>query len=184
MNLIWRFMWVWLTSRFRKPLDFFSTGIINATVLPTDCDLLFHMNNGRYFSLMDLARIDLMARCHALTTLNKNNIYPVIASEMIRFKKSLPLFTRFQIHTKLAGWDDKFFYMEQYFKVKDDIYAMALIKACFLRKNKGRVTPDEILQVLNVSRAPLPLADYLHGWNQADSDYYDKVIHRSDRPLN
>ena len=31
-------------------------------VLPNDLDLLWHMNNGRYLSLMDQGRVDLMVR--------------------------------------------------------------------------------------------------------------------------
>ncbi len=40
-------------------------------VLPNDCDLNFHMNNGRYLSFMDLGRVHLMAQTGLLPVILK-----------------------------------------------------------------------------------------------------------------
>ena len=109
MNLIWRLLWTILFSRFSKPLGLFDEGSTTFCVLFTDVDVLLHMNNGRYFSLMDLARINFMIRNKAFYTLKKHRIYPVVASEMIRFKKSLNLFQYFQLTTRIIGWDENSF---------------------------------------------------------------------------
>src|SRR5262245_53531980 len=127
MNLIWRFLLVILFSKPQPNTGLFDEGFIPFYVLPTDIDVLLHMNNGRYFSFMDLARIEFMIRFNAFNIFKKNKVYPVIASEMIRFKKSIKLFQKFIITTKIIGWDDKFFYIRHYFKCDKELYALAIV---------------------------------------------------------
>lgn len=176
MNLIWRFIWVILFSRFASKLGLFDECTITFRVLPTDIDVLTHMNNGRYFSLLDLARIDCMIRNNAFHTFKQHKIYPVVASEMIRFKKSLRLFQRFEITTRIIGWDDKFFYIAHYFKTHGEICALALVKACCLRKSKGLVNTSEVLNLLDVKSPALQMPDWVKEWNQADQDFYDHAM--------
>jgi len=54
-----------LRSRRASPLGSTDVGRMTFRVVPTDLDVLGHMNNGVYFSLMDLGRIDLMIRTGA-----------------------------------------------------------------------------------------------------------------------
>lgn len=178
MNVIWRFLWIILFSRFSPKLDLFAESTTSFRVLPTDIDVLFHMNNGRYLSLMDLARIDFMIRCNVFPVLRKNKTYPVIASEMIRFKKSLPLFQRFEIATTLLGWDDKFFYLAQYFQSQGECYAMALVKARFLHGQKGPLTPQSILSLIPINVPSPPLPEWVKNWYAADQQFYNAVMRR------
>src|SRR5438105_6905615 len=97
MNLIWRFIWILIISKFQPPTDLFSINSTTFRVLPTDVDVLLHINNGRYFSLMDIARINVMIRSNMMRILQKHKIYGVVASEMMRFKKSIRLFQRFTL---------------------------------------------------------------------------------------
>ena len=66
MNVLWRTLLVLLRAqrRLRRegPVDPNSVGRIRIRVLPTDIDLLRHLNNGRYLSLFDLGRWDLLTR--------------------------------------------------------------------------------------------------------------------------
>src|SRR5690348_8261743 len=100
MNLFWRFLRIILFSRFSSHLGLFDESSIFFRVLPTDIDVLMHMNNGRYLSLLDLARVDFMIRNKVFPILKQHKIYPVVASEMIRFKKSIGLFKRFEVSTR------------------------------------------------------------------------------------
>jgi acyl-CoA thioesterase FadM len=179
MNLIWRFLWVIIFSRFAKTMNFFDVNTTSFRVLPTDIDLLMHMNNGRYLSLMDLARIDFMIRCKVFPILAKNSIYPVIASEMIRFRKSLDLFQRFDISTQLLGWDDKFFYVRQYFKRGNEIYAFGLVKACFLQKSSGLRTPKQILDLISIDQASPALPAWVNNWQLADQAFYNDAVRKN-----
>ena len=176
MNLIWRTIWVLLTSRFGSKVNLFDVSSITFRVLPTDVDFLWHMNNGRYFSLMDLARFNFTIRNNALPLLRKNKIFAVAASEMIRFKKSLNLFQKFQITTQLLGWDHRFFYIAHCFKSKGNLYALALVKGCFVNKSNGTLDPHKVLTLLGHQEISPPLPEWVKQWQTADHSFHQEII--------
>ena len=63
MNLWLRLLWLLLTARWRGPLSLpRDSSTLRFRVWPHDLDLSFHLNNGRYLTLMDLGRLDVMVR--------------------------------------------------------------------------------------------------------------------------
>lgn len=177
MNLFWRFLWVLLFSRFRKKTPLLEETSIQFRVLPTDIDILFHMNNGRYFSFMDLARMDFAIRCGTYQVTSKNKIYPVVASEMIRFKKSIKLFRAFKVSTQLIGWDEKFIYLAQHFKCAHEEYALGLVKVRFLKAEGKPVSPKEILNLLGLNNMESPrMSHFIECWHQADKEFYEETM--------
>ncbi len=56
MHLLLRTLLLLLTSRRRPPLEVWGQSSLPLRVLPTDIDIAMHVNNGMYFSLMDLGR--------------------------------------------------------------------------------------------------------------------------------
>ena len=61
MNLWFRLFWLFISACFRPPIPApFGMSVLHLRVWPNDLDLSMHMNNGRYLTLMDLGRIDLM----------------------------------------------------------------------------------------------------------------------------
>lgn len=157
MNHLFRFAWMLLTFWLRPAIeDTSQSSILKMRVWPTDLDPLMHMNNGVYLSLLDLGRIDLMLRSGAFFKINRQGIYPVVASEAIRFRRSLTPLQKFEIHTRIAAWDDRYFYLRQDFKVKGEICAEALVKGRFLRKSGGKVAPVELLEFLKLKVENVP----------------------------
>jgi acyl-CoA thioesterase FadM len=126
------------------------------------------MNNGIYLTLLDLARFDLMKRANAWQKLKKAHIHPVVVQETITFRKSLTPWLRFQIETKMLGWDEQAFYIGQRFVVKGEIYAEAVVKLRFLKSPKGTPTPTEVNAVLGGWPGPAPeLPSWISDWNKA-----------------
>ena len=114
------------------------------------------MNNGRYLSLMDLGRIDLMIKSKVFWKLFINGYYPVVVTEGIRFKKSLTPFQKFTILTKIENLDDKDFFITQKFLVKESVYAEGVIQGRFKKRGrKDSITTAELLQFLNVNNQKL-----------------------------
>ena len=150
MNLIFRTVLQWFRSRRASRLGIHDVGRTPFHVLPTDLDVLGHMNNGVYFSLMDLGRIDLMIRPGAWAKLRAKGYYPVMANETISFRKSLNLWTKFTLETKMAGYDEKAVYCEQRFVVDGEIYAVAMTRARFLTSSGGVVSTAELAEVVGV----------------------------------
>ena len=89
MNLIWRTILHFLFAS-RAPISSPFEVVTSAfRVLPTDLDVNGHMNNGRYLSISDLGRFDMLSRGGLWRELMRRGWYPVIASSTISYRKSL-----------------------------------------------------------------------------------------------
>ena len=155
-------------SRRRPDLGYRDVARTRFITLPTDLDINRHMNNGVYFSIMDVARFDMLVRNGVWKMMLDKGWYPVVASETITFRKSLGLWDRFTIESRLVGHDDKAVYMEQRFVRPDasgnpDIYATGFIRARFLRRAGGTVPMSEIVEALGVTEAH-GIPEWLERW--------------------
>lgn len=158
MNHLFRLVWLLLTAPFRGRVPITGPSKYYMRVWPTDLDPLMHMNNGVYFSLMDLGRIDMLARSGAWSKIRKQGIYPVVISEAIRFRKSLTPFQKFYIETLIVAWDERHFYLRQkYYAGQNEVYASAVIKGRFLKGKGEKVTTEEMFAVAGVApQLPAP----------------------------
>lgn len=153
MHMIFRtLLHVLFLSRRKPNLGHEDVARTNFITLPTDLDINRHMNNGVYFSIMDVARFDMLVRNGVWRTMRDKGWYPVVASETITFRKSLQLWQRFTIESRITGYDDKAVYLEQrYVRPGADgtpeIYAQGFIRARFLRKAGGVVPVSELIEV-------------------------------------
>ncbi|ANJ25537.1 acyl-CoA thioesterase [Agromyces aureus] len=143
-------------SRRRPDLAHDDVARTNFITLPTDLDINRHMNNGVYFSIMDVARFDMLVRNGVWKTMRDKDWYPVVASETITFRKSLQLWQRFTIESRITGYDDRAVYLEQrYVRPAADgtpeIYAQGFIRARFLRKSGGVVPVSELIEVFGAA---------------------------------
>ena len=92
-----------------------------------DLDFYRHVNNGVYLQMMDVARSNFLADLGAFRLLNERGWYPVVASSTISYRRSLTLGQRFEITTRLLGWDPRCAYLEQVFTRGDEHVARGVI---------------------------------------------------------
>src|SRR5688500_19098494 len=78
-----------------------------------EIDTSLHMNNGRYWTLMDLGRADLMIRSGLWRAVVKHRWLPVVSAAMIRFRRELRLFRPFSLKTRIVTWADTWVVIEQ-----------------------------------------------------------------------
>lgn len=154
-----------LRSRRRSALGIYDVGRVRLRVLPTDLDVLGHMNNGVYLSIMDLGRMDLLIRAGAWAKMRARGFYPVMASETITFRKSLQPWQVFVLETRTVGYDAKAVYVEQRFVVDGEIYAAAMTRARFLGK-EGVVSIAELSELLGVDVTNRPPAAWVLRWSE------------------
>jgi acyl-CoA thioesterase FadM len=114
-------------------------------VWPSDLDVYNHMNNGVYLTLMDLGRYDQGLRTGFWQKWRKLGWYPVVVNSTISFRKSLEPWQKFEIETKVIGWDDIAYYIEQRFVRNGEIYAKAIMRGRFLKRSWGILTPQEVM---------------------------------------
>ena len=137
-------------------------------VLPNDCDINFHMNNGRYLTFMDLGRVHLMAQLRLLGVIVRRKWKPVLAAAEINFIRQLAPFRKFDLVTRLVTWDDKYAYMEQRFESAGVLCAHAYVKGLFLGA-RGRVANSTVVAELGYTGAPPPMPEKLRIWAELGS---------------
>ncbi len=169
MHMILRTLWEFFMRKTLSKASAFDETQITMRVLPVDLDLLMHVNNGVYFSYMDFGRWDMIFRNGSYDLAKNKNWYSVVAGETIRFKRSLQLWDKFTLKTKIIGHDDKYFFIEQTFLLKDKEMARGMVKIRFLKKSGGTVDVSEVLAGLNLAEKKVP--ELSQDWASLEKKY-------------
>lgn len=171
--MIWRTLLVVLSARRRvrrgKTLDPASVSSVTLTTLPTDIDILRHMNNGRYLSLFDLGRWDLLIRTGLFDAMNERGWYAVVSSETITFRKSLQLWQRFEVQSRFIGHDDKAVFLEHRAVVRGEVYARAIVRSRMLRRSGGTVSNEELFAAVGKPEGVPEIDAWVHDWAAASA---------------
>jgi YbgC/YbaW family acyl-CoA thioester hydrolase len=154
-----------LGARRRPQLGIHDVSVVHDRVWLTDLDELRHMNNGVYLALLDHARLDLMLRSGAWQTMRDAKVYPVVTAQSIAYRKSLELGQRFQIESRIVGYDDRAVYIEQRVVSKGEMYARAFVQGRFLRDAGGVAPIDEVGATVGVVTADHPAPEWLREWS-------------------
>jgi acyl-CoA thioesterase FadM len=162
--MLLRTLLMMITSRRKPRKDFREVGRITMRVMPNDLDLLRHVNNGIYLSLMDLGRMDLMIRTGKWQELGRRGWYPVAASVTVTYRRSLRLWERYTLETKVIGFDEKAMYVEQRFVRDNEVYVNAIMRARFLKKTGGTVTIAELGELAGIDPITMPIPEWIAAW--------------------
>ncbi|HEY3496745.1 MAG TPA: acyl-CoA thioesterase [Polyangiaceae bacterium] len=166
MNLFFRLLLGTLAARFRSRVPALGPCRTPFRVWPGDLDVLLHVNNGVYLSMLDAARVDLMLRSGAFAKFRAHGFFAVVAAETIRFRRSLTLFQRFEVETRVLGWDEHAFLIAHTFFRSDEVVAEALIRSRVLKKSGGKATTAEVLELLELSGPSPALPPFVASWNE------------------
>lgn len=164
MNLYFRLLLLRVLALVRPKLTIWDTARTPFRVMPTDLDVLRHMNNGRYLTLMDLGRLDLMLRSGTWETVSKRGWYPIVAGQTISYRRSLNPFQKFDLYTRFVGFEGPWLFLEQHFVVGTTVHAQAVIRARFLRKTGGTVEREELEAVLDEVPADRVVPAWMSQW--------------------
>ena len=175
MNLFLRIFWVFISSYFKPRLAHILTPArLTLRVLPNDLDTNLHMNNGRYFTVMDLGRFDIILRTGLRDLMIRKKSVPVIAATTMRFRLDLDLWQKYHLDTRLVCWDAKWVYMEQRFiyadgPKQDVVAAIALLKGGFYDPGQDEIVPtQDLLDALNINDQSPPFPPEIATWNIAE----------------
>ena len=165
MNLFFRLLWLIIVGRMRSSVSPVGPCRTPFRVLPSDLDVLLHMNNGVYLSLMDLGRVDLLRRANLFKPIRARGWYPVVTAQTIQYRRSLSLFQRFDIVTRVLSWDDRTILLEQRFERGAETVAYALLRGRFLSRAGGTVSMQEIMKLAGNPMPPRDVPDFARRWN-------------------
>jgi acyl-CoA thioesterase FadM len=122
------------------------TDTLKMRVWPNDIDFNLHLNNARYLSVMDYGRLHLLARAGVLEPVLKRRWQPLVGGVWMTYRRSLGVWARYELATRLACWDDRWFYMEQTFTGNDGLVAVGWVKGA-LRERVGVVAPQRVMEL-------------------------------------
>lgn len=163
MNRVPRILWTVATARRRGPVAPGEVAVLPLRVLPNDIDFAWHMNNGVYFTMADLGRIDLAIRSGWGLAQVRRRVAPVVMQETMTFRSSLTPLQAYELHTVIAGWDRVSVYFEQRFVVDGQVSAQALVRMRFLQRGKG-VDTDRLWPMLGLTPPPSHVPEWAQGW--------------------
>lgn len=171
MNMYLRLLVVAFRAWRRGRASALGPGRIPFRVRPTDLDPLGHMNNGVYFTLFDLGRIDLMLRSGLYRRFNKAGWFAVVSAETGTFRKELKPFRRFELETSVLGWDERHLYYEHRVLSRGRLATSAVIQIRFLSRSGERIEPQRVLDLLD-EPAPRPaLPDWVADWGKSSFEH-------------
>jgi acyl-CoA thioesterase FadM len=134
-------------------------------VWPNDIDLNLHLNNARYLGMMDYGRTHLLARTGLLSHIIRFRLTPLIGAVWITYRRSLPVFARFTLASRLVCWDERWFYMEQTFTCREGLAAVGWVKAV-LRNSRGNLAPQQVIETIAPGAISPPLPESIATWNE------------------
>jgi acyl-CoA thioesterase FadM len=145
MKYIFRLLWLVLTHRRRSRCSIIGPCVSGFRVWPNDLDVFLHMNNGVYLTVADLARTDLMLRSDTFGPIRQRGWYPVVTGAAVRFRRSLKLWQRYTITTRILGWDERSFYIQQVFESRGELVNEIWLEGRFLARSGPKPSIAEVL---------------------------------------
>ena len=84
--------------------------------------------------------------------------------ETITFRRSLQLWQRFTVESRLMGHDERSVYLMHRAVVGGEVYAEMIVRARFLRRSGGIVPHEELFSALHRPDELPPLPDWVTQW--------------------
>lgn len=167
MNLWLRVLAVLIRTVFRPRLGFDGVSLLPFRVWPHDLDINIHMNNARYMALMDLGRLDLIVRCGLWRVVARHHWQPVIGAALVRFRRPLKPFQRFQLVTRLMAWDQKWIYLEHRIEADGVVACHAVVRGAFVQRGNV-IPPAQVAAAVGHDQPSPPLPDWIASWRDTD----------------
>lgn len=132
-------------------------------VWPHDLDTSLHMNNGRYWAIMDLGRADLVLRSGLWRSVLRRRWTPVLGAATIRFRRELRAFQRFRLETRILHWTGTNLVIEQRVlcpgrgRGGEVVAAIALLRAgLYDRRARAFVPIAELMRAVGIEAESPP----------------------------
>jgi acyl-CoA thioesterase FadM len=164
MNLWLRLLWLVVTARFRGKLaPPLAVSELAFRVMPHDLDTSLHMNNGRYWTLMDLGRTDLMLRMGLWRAVLRNGWTPIVSAGKIRFRRELRLWRALTLKSRILCWSEAWAVIEHRIVSRREngeevVNAAALVRVgLYDRKARAFVPIQRMMDEMGISiESPAP----------------------------
>lgn len=138
-------------------------------IWPNDLDFNWHLNNGRYLTLFDLGRMDLVMRCGMIGPMWTHKWFPVLASATVRFRREVPAFAKVELTTRIVHWDEKWFWIEHRLEQDGSVVARGMVKGLF-RGPEGNVPVRRLMQETGVDAGMPDAPELVRRWTELEKE--------------
>ena len=149
-------------------LGLFDTHVSRHICWPHDIDLWMELNNGRTLTLYDLGRLVLFRRIGIVPVMRAQRWGGTVAGSSVRYRRRVRVFDRFEMRTRLIGWDARFFYIEQAMW-RGEVCTSHLLLRTAITDRAGLVTTGRVIAAAGLETASPPLPDWVAAWAEADA---------------
>jgi len=151
----------------KSKVDLLATTRVALRVWPNDLDFNMHVNNGRYLALADIGRVHWFLCTGILAVARQHKAFPVIGDAIAKFRHDLKAFQRFEIQTRLIGWDRKWGFIEHRFTRMGRVIGVVAIRGVF-KGPGGAVDPEVLLAGVAQTAPPPRLPEWATRFHQAN----------------
>ncbi len=168
VNLYLRLLITWIRGRLLPRLGPWDTHIKPMRVLPNDLDLLGHMNNGRYPTVLDLGRIEQMYRSRIRQRTRACGAYFVVAAQTVNYRRSLLPWQRYEIRTRFLGVERYGTFVEQTFvgvgEHDGEVFAHAVVQLRALKKDGGSLGDADLAGIFGPTPDGRVVPEWVTRW--------------------
>jgi acyl-CoA thioesterase FadM len=155
-------------ARHAPPLGLFDAHVSHHRCWPWDLDPWRELNNGRTLTLFDLGRVPAFRRLRFMRAVSENGWRLAVAGVSVRYRRRVRAFDRITMRTRLIGWDDRFWYVEQSMWRDGDCTTHMLLRGAASGPD-GIVSPARVIATVgHVAESP-PLPDWVAAWIAAEA---------------
>lgn len=156
--------------KFRKapPLGPLDPHVSRHICWPWDLDPWIELNNGRTLTLYDLGRIPMASRTGLVQVMREKGWGITVAGNSVRYRRRIRGFDRFDMVTRLIGWDHRFVYMEQSMWRRGECCNHMLLRSA-ITSDQGIVAPEKVMLALGHSGESPELPGWVQAWIAADA---------------
>ncbi|SHG72945.1 thioesterase family protein [Massilia sp. CF038] len=176
MNLWFRLIWMLLTVRWRSKVSIFESAALTMTVMPTDLDFNGHVNNGRYLTLADVARMDYIVRSGTARVALALRARPIVGDAVAKFRRDLKLFQRFKVESRSLGWNARWSFLEHRFMREGRVLGVVVIRGMLVNKD-GPIAPPDLARHLGVERESPAVPPWVLQWSDSCDMLSDQLRH-------
>ena len=152
-----------------KPLGLHQTHISHHLCWPWDLDPWMELNNGSTLTLFDLGRIPLMARLGIVRATSDNGWGMTVAGSSVRYRRRIRMFQRFEMHSRLVGWDARFLYIVQTMQREGEALNQILVRMA-TTCDTGILPTATLVAALGQAETQSPaLPDWIRAWIDAEA---------------
>ncbi|GEM_PF-413253 len=184
MRLILRLIIELLRSRAGVRTDIGVEIVAHFLVLPTDLDFNGHMTNNRYHTVMDYAALGLLGSHGILAAMFKQRWRPIVGCSLISHRKSLKIFDRYIVRSKVIYCDEVWSYLSHIIEHDGQIIAAANRKYALLGQN-GLVTSKKLFAEIGNEFDTKPAdLNAVRSWVDAEKTILEHSLTDNVKPCN